>query len=274
MPILMTSALLATMLLAGCSTPASQPAARPTPGRREVKIAGVSFSYSDGDFDEVQVEKEPKLTAQENGENTPEGVAPEHSCFVLKDKRPLPALEKGPRYFYPTQSFICVIPLKDSSVKDFGRAYPRLQKAALDLRKILRERPERIQNWREIPDLPDNNASPSIFSRPQYLDFRSGSGILFLTQYTQELDPNPVNNEELTCNFQGLTSDGRYYVAARLAITHPSLPKGIDYTDDIERDRGHRYLRGEEKALEGLAEESFQPPLNNLKALLASIVVE
>ena len=270
----MTSALLATMLFAGCSAPASQPAARRGTELRGVKIAGVSFSYSGSDFDEVQVEKEQKLTAPEGGEESPESFAPEHSCFVLKDKRPLPALEEGPRYFYPAQSFICVIPLTDPSVKDFAGAYPRLKKAALDLQKILRERPDRFEDWREIPDVPDNNASPSIFSRPQYLDFRSGSGLLYLTQYSQELDPNPVNNEELTCTFQGLTKDGKYYVAARLAITHPSLPKGIDYTDDIKRDRQRRYLRDEEKVLEGLPEESFRPSLNNLKALLSSIVVE
>lgn len=270
----MISALLATMLLAGCSTPASQPATRHGTELREVKIAGVSFSYSGSDFAEVRVEREQKLTAPESGEESPESFAPEHSCFVLKDKRPLPALEEGPRYFHPAQSFICVIPLKDPSVKDFASAYPRLKKAALDLQRILRERPDRIEGRREIPDVPDNNAGRSIFSKSQFLDFRSGSGILYLTQYSQELDPNPVNNEELTCNFQGLTNDGKYYVAARLAITHTSFPKGIDYTDDIKRDRQRRYLRDEEKVLEGLSEESFQPSLNNLKALLSSIVVE
>ena len=132
-----------------------------------------------------------------------------------------------------------------------------------------------MEDWEDIPDFPPNNASPSIVSRFQYLTFRSGSGILFLTQYSNEMQPNPVNNEELTLDFQGLTKDGNYYVAARIAITHPSLPKGIDFTDQIERDLPEfNYLKKEEKELEGFSEESFRPSLKSLKALLSSIDVE
>jgi hypothetical protein len=122
--------------------------------------------------------------------------------------------------------------------------------------------------------VPANNAGPSILSRFQYLDFRSGSGILFLTQYSQEIEPNPVNNEELTLSFQGITKDGRHYVAARLAITHPSLPRGIDFTAQIERDRQYRYLKKSERLLEEFGEDSFQPSLQRLKALLSSVDIE
>jgi hypothetical protein len=266
-------ALTAAILMAGCSMPASQTVSKPGPELKEMKSAGVSFSYLASDFDQVEVEKERKLTAQETGDNSPESTAPEHQCFYLKDKRPLPALEKGARYFSPAMSFICAIPLKDSSVKDFVKAYPDLHKAAMKLQRMIRERPVEF-NIRDVPDIPENNSSPTILSRAQYLDFKSGSGILYLTQYAQEMLPNPVNNEELTCNFQGLTKDGKYYIAARLAITHPSLPKGIDFTDDAQRDEQHLYLRKAEKELEGLTEESFQPSLKNLKALLSSISTE
>ena len=139
---------------------------------------------------------------------------------------------------------------------------------------MLREHAEKLERRRSVPDIPANNAGPSIVSRFQYLDFRSGSGVLFLTQYSNEMQPNPVNNEELTLVFQGITKDGKYYVAGRLAITHPSLPRGIDFTDDIERDRQWSYLRNTEKELEGFSEESFQPSLTNLKALLSTIYIE
>jgi hypothetical protein len=52
------------------------------------------------------------------------------------------------------------------------------------------------------------------------------------------------------------------------------LPRGIDFTDHIERDRQWSYLRGTEKELEGYSEESFQPSLKSLKALLSSIHIE
>jgi len=246
-----------------------------SPDFKEMRHAGVSFVYSTGDFAEVKIEALPKWTVLENGEGIDEGISPEHVCFNLKDQRPLPALEQGARYFMPTYSFICAVPLEDSSVKDFSKAYPNLDAFAAELRKILHERPDDLEHQKEIPDFPPNNASPSIVSRFQYLAFRSGSGILFLTQYSNEMQPNPVNNEELTLDFQGLTKDGKYYVAARIAITHPSLPKGIDFTDQIERDLPEfNYLKKEEKELEGFSEESFRPSLKSLKALLSSIYVE
>jgi len=267
--------LAAAILSLGCSVSLNLQAQEQTPGVKEVNNAGVSFTYSTKDFPEVKFKKEQKQTSPDIlGGAVDEGFAPEHVCIHLKDRRPLPALGQGPRYFFPARSFICAIPLEDSSVKDFGEAYPSLSSAAADLKKILREHPGKFGHRRDVPDIPANNASPSIVSRFQYLDFRSGSGILFITQYSNEMQPNPVNNEELTLDFQGLTKDGKYYVAARLAITHPSLPRGIDFTDDIERDRQWSYLKGTEKELEGFSEESFQPSLTSLKALLSTIYIE
>jgi hypothetical protein len=268
--------LAATALTLGCSVFPNPKAQEQTPDlKEEVKTSGVSFIYNTNDFAEIKIEKVQKETALDSGEGIDEGISPEHVCFHLKDKRSLPALEQGPRYFIPTYSFICAIPLKDSSVKDFGKAYPNLDAFAADLQKILRERPSNLEDWGDIPDFPPNNASPSIISRFQYLDFRFGSGMLFLTQYSNEMQPNPVNNEELTLTFQGITDGGRYYVAARLAITHPSLPRGIDFTDNIVRDLpNYNYLKKEEKELDRFSEDSFWPSLKSLKALLSSIHVE
>jgi len=258
----------------GCSRAVHSHAQEHAAEVREAQHEGVSFTYSTSDFAKPEIRKEEKQTAQDIGDGVDEGLAPSHFCFNLKDKRPLPALEQGPRYFFPAYSFICVIPLADSSVADFEEAYPSLSDAAVNLQTILRERPDSLQGSEDVPDIPLNNAGHSIFSRFQYLDFRSGSGILFLTQYSQEIEPNPVNNEELTLVFQGMTNDGAHYLAARLAITHPSLPKGIDFTGDIERDRQYRYLSRGAKELEEFSEESFQPSLKSLKALLSSIHVE
>jgi hypothetical protein len=257
-----------------CSGHAHPELQEEAPEFKQAEKAGISIIYNADDFAGVEINNVPRLTAQENGDGIDEGISPEHFCFNLKDKRPLPAFEQGARYFFPAYSFICFFPLEDSSVKDFDGSYPYLNSTAVNLQKILRERPDKFEHRRDVPDFPPNNAGPSILSKFQYLDFRSGSGILFLTQYSQEIEPNPVNNEELTLDFQGITKDARYYLAARLAITHPSLPAGIDFTDHIKRDRQWSYLRGEEKELEGFSEESFQPSLTSLKALLLTIYVE
>jgi hypothetical protein len=248
-----------------------------SPDLKEIKYAGISFLYSTEDFAEVEIKKVKKHPVM--GEGPAEGESPEHYCFNMKDKRPLPALEQGPRYFFPTDSFICAYPLQDASVEDFTKAYPALYHSAGALRKLLSQHPGNLKRLEEttgrgIPDFPSNNASHSFVSKSQYLDFRTGSGILFLTQYSNEWLPNPVNNEELTLVYQGLTEDGRFYVAARLAVTHPDLPRGIDFTDDTERDRQFNYLKKEEKELDEFPEASFQPSLGSLKAMLSSLQIE
>jgi hypothetical protein len=271
--------LVAPTLIFSCFAFPNSKAQDQTPELKGVKTAGVSFVYSTKDFADVKIEKVKKETELGSEGGVADGESPEHYCFELKDKRPLPAFEQGPRYFIPTYSFICAFPLQDASVKDFSTAYSGLDFVAGNLQKLFREHPGNLKHWSNtngvaIPDFPYEDAGHSIVSKFQYLAFRSGSGILFLTQYANEMEPNPVNNEELTLDFQGLTNDGRYYVAARLAITHPSLPRGIDFTDDIKRDLHWSYLKEEEKELNEFPEDSFHPSLKSLKTLLSSIYIE
>jgi len=237
---------------------------------REARREEIPFMYDSKVFSRVELKINPKAVAVE-------GLpveSPTHSCFYLEDKRALPAFDKGARYFYPAYSFICTIPLTDVSVVDFAKAYPYISEAAIKLRKLLKAHPSKFKSSENINDLPFNNAGGVIQSRVQYLAFKTGRGVLFLTQYSQEMLPNPINNEELTCNFQGLTNNGKYYIAARLACSHPSLPRGIDFTNQIERDEKWHYLRKDEQKLNGLTEESFQPSLKMLKFLISSISVE
>ena len=272
--------LAAPVLILGCSVLPNPTAQELTPDLKEMRTGGISFVYSTRDFAEVKIEKVKKETVLGSEDGPADGESPEHYCFELKDKRPLPAFEQGPRYFFPTYSFICAFPLKDASVEDFSKAYSGLDLVAGKLHELLREHPGNPEHWSEteyveIPDFPFEDAGHSIISKFQYLAFRSGSGVLFITQYTNEMQPNPANNEELTLTFQGLTNDGEYYVAARIAITHPSLPRGIDFTDHIVRDiPDYNYLKKDEKELEGFSEDSFRPSLKSLKAMLASIQVD
>jgi hypothetical protein len=237
---------------------------------REAKPNEVPFAYNPSDYGKVEIESVPKSVFQPGDMPT---EAPAHSCYHLEDKRPLPALDQGARYFYPAYSTVCIIPLTDTSVKDYAKAYPYIHEAAVKLRKLLAKRPAKFSANKDINDVPFNNASAAIQSKVQYLPFKTGTGILFLTQYSQDIAPSPVNNEELTCNFQGLTADGNFYVAARLAITHPSLPKGIDFTNvpERERDKKQTYLKKDERLLNSFTDESFRPSLTSLKAMIASI---
>lgn len=236
-----------------------------------VKDGNVSFVYKADDYARIVVTKEEKFV---DPEPTPSGNYPAYRCFHLEDKRPLPALENGGRYFFPARSVICILPLSDATEKDFGKSYPEITAGVSQLRQLLSKRPALPASKKDLPDLPLNNAGHAFSSKFQFQDFQAGAGFVLLTQYTQERESTPLNNEELTCVFQGVTNDGKYYVSARMATTHPSLPQGIDFTNHIKRDNAGRYLKAGEQRLNTLADESFQPSLTELKKLFASISIE
>ncbi len=245
---------------------------------------GISFVIDSTNYGKISYEKIKKQIYDEPG---PMMDAPEHICVYLEDTRPLPAFEKGGRYFFPGRSTICVFPLEDKSVDNYLKSYPVIYSETGRLLDLL---------WRDINPLTKNcgwcvpdiwesirSAGNSMHAKYSKIKFQSGEGIVFLTQYSQDMLPSPANCEELTYSFQGLTNDRKYFVAGAFAVIHPQLPKGIDFTRDIgqrvkkvngelEIDRG--YLEEDEKLLEGFTEESFSPSLKKLQALISSIKVE
>ncbi|MBK9162825.1 MAG: hypothetical protein IPM21_02730 [Acidobacteria bacterium] len=169
-------------------------------------------------------------------------------------------------------------------MSDFASAFPNFSEADEKLQALLRTRPNNFHQFEDLFDFPYNNAGWSFVAKEDYLDFENVPGVFFLTQYSNEVAPNPANNEELTANFQGRTSDGKYYVAARFAIAHPNLPKGIDFTDewprsdaltsgnaDVLRERVRSYLEKEEQKVEELNDDGFVPSIQALKRILASV---
>jgi hypothetical protein len=245
----------------------------------------IPFSFDNKDFASIQISGEKKVASDSS--DTRDGFpvdAPAHNCYSLEDKKEFPAFKKGARYLSPAYSFICLVPTFDSTEKDFAQAYPNFGKAITNLDKLLKTKPAEFKQFDDLFDFPYNNSGWSFKSKVQYLDYKNVSGVFFLTQYTQELSPNPANNEELTANFQGLTKDKKYYVAARFGVTHSSLPKGIDFTDEnLQKDalmasnndeintRVRIYLRAEKEKIDKLPENSFKPSLLNLKDIIASI---
>ena len=243
------------------------------PSLREVKENGVSLRYSPEYFSEHTVKQEPRLTMEEVGTDIPIGVAPAHPVISLKDKRPLPALDRGPRYFSPSYSSIAIIPLKDPSVKNYVKSYPDVASEAASLRRALAQKLRFLAPKPTPPDLNNEDIEQAFHGRIRYLDFPLFSTISYLTAYTQEDEGDPVNNEELAFVVQGLTKDGRYYIDARFAITHPSLPKGIDSTKPMKGLARKQHLLKVSKDLDAVADESFWPPVGSFKDLLASLAI-
>ena len=58
-----------------------------------------------------------------------------------------------------------------------------------------------------------------MHSQVQYLDFKNGTGVRYLTQFDQGI--LPINNYELVYTYQGLTSDGKILCRRRPAGNPP-----------------------------------------------------
>jgi hypothetical protein len=125
-----------------------------------------------------------------------------------------------------------------------------------------------------MPFLPPFNAQQVLHAQVQYLDFENGSGVRFLTQFDQA--PLPINNFELIYTFQGLTRDGKTYIAAVLPVTHPDLPANnqVSAEQASELNDFPAYLAKTVTWLDQQPGGSFTPDLAKLDALIQSIEVK
>jgi len=138
--------------------------------------------------------------------------------------------------------------------------------------KTLLQSPQEIEN---MPFLPLFNAAQMMHTNIQYLDFKNGQGLRYLTQFSQGFVS--VNNYELIYTYQGLTSDGKYYVAAVLPVNHPSLPVDGQVTGSEPPEFASNfkdYVKNVVKSLNPQAAYSFTPDLTQLDAMMSSLEIK
>ena len=126
-----------------------------------------------------------------------------------------------------------------------------------------------------LPLLPYFNAGQEFFAQNiKVISFTSGNGIRFLTQYSQYFDP--INNYEMIYTFQGLTSDGKYWISAILPISNPILPAdgNTPPNGQSQEEFGNNfttYIVDLTTQLNSQPAEGFSPRLPALDALVESI---
>lgn len=124
-----------------------------------------------------------------------------------------------------------------------------------------------------IPFLPVFNAGQMGIAKVQYLDFQSGSGIRFMTQFGQAFWP--INNSALVYTYQGLTDDSRYYVSVVMPLSHPALGQYDDYQPPEDfYDIADQLIRDQIAMLNAEQNGSFAPSIDDLDALVRSLKVE
>lgn len=137
--------------------------------------------------------------------------------------------------------------------------------AEIDALRLLLEARPAIES--RPPYLPLVNAGRVIWSQAKYLDFPGVSGLRYLTAFHQAA--MPVTNADLLYTFQGLTTDGRYYISATFPVRADSLPDEVA-TQEADFDVTAS-LANTAEMLNGLAPEAFTPNLNLLDNLILSL---
>lgn len=109
----------------------------------------------------------------------------------------------------------------------------------------------------------------------QYLEPKNGQGLRCLNQFDQA--PITINNDELFYTYQGLTSDGKYYVAAIMPVNHPSLLADQKVTGkeppEFSSDFAN-YVTGVASAFNVQAPDTFTPDLTKLNAMMSSLEIK
>jgi hypothetical protein len=135
-----------------------------------------------------------------------------------------------------------------------------------------------------IPFLPMYNAAEVFRSQVQYLNFQNGQGVRFLTEFSQYYAP--VNNQDLFYTYQGLTSDGKYWVSIIFPVNaaflqdNPSSttapaggvlapqPMSPNYENDFLA-----YYANMTATLDGTPDNAFTPALDCLDAFVSSLQI-
>src|SRR5215213_3295074 len=204
------------------------------------------------------------MTSVDTNSGAPWEIAPTHWRFTLTGY-PLQGKFLEPQvYVYPADEYAQV----NSTA---GEQIERIKKA-LAGSPLLKE---------TLPNVPFFNAEHIIAAKIQMIPFQNGSGVRELTQYDQY--PAPINNHELFYHFEGLTTDGKYYVIAILPITAPVLaedekPESTIPTGGvpIPSNTGPTdvYYFSVTEKLNSLEPDSFTPSLTTLDTLIQSILVK
>lgn len=222
---------------------------------------GVSFSF---DSAVAQSAQGVTLPAVAIDPNVPGGLSmggPEHIAFSFNGAQITSDVS-------PFQAQVRVYPTDDLQALD-----PNIAREILGLKTLLQVKPQTIAET--VPVLPVFNAQQVLHPQLKYLAFKNGEGVRFVTFYAQ--DPSPVTNDGLFYTFQGLSSDGKYYITAFFPVRTDKLPNTYQDVEikasDAWMKQFDQYLKDTDAMLSGLPSAAFTPNLAPLDQLITSLQV-
>ncbi len=242
---------------------------------RKVEFKNVSFTYDPQILGAVEMEEIAERPL-ENETDKPDYVAPQHLLFKFKKPK---INREATVYVFPIEDYRRMYPA--ASKYDYRQQF---DEELQGLRKAIKDKNYRADD--QIPFVVFYDAHQTIQAKVKHSPFQSGHGIFFLTQLDQDF-ANLVNNEGLTYIFQGITEDEKHYILAEFPVTASFLPTDYyanrfegyklpqDSTEYQANEKSHRkYLAKITKRLDVLPPNEFEPNLNRLDEMIASLKIE
>lgn len=232
---------------------ATQPPATPeeTP---TISFRGISFSFGP----EIASAADGQVVQAVTGSDVPPWeLAPRHARFTFSD--------------YPLQDTFHQPQLIVYPVEEYAQLSEGVSTLVGDLRALLVDRSVNVPE-KGLPFLPVWNAAQMMQTYINYLDFKNGSGIRYITQYGQAA--YPINSQSMFYTFQGLTDDGLYYVTAIFPISNPVLPSPDSVElNDAFFDGFTTYIDETEALLDNEPTANFTPDVSLLDDLITSLEI-
>lgn len=127
----------------------------------------------------------------------------------------------------------------------------------------------------QLPYLPLSSDIQIMHTQVKFLPFKNGTGLRFLSQLGNGMAP--INNHQLLYTYQGLTSDGKYYISAQLPVYLPGLPMNSTDTDNLPLEFTSdytTYVTGIVNRLNLEEDSAYTPDLSKLDVMMESIEVK
>jgi hypothetical protein len=246
--------------LATPSTTPSTPTATSIANGSVVTLNNVSMTIPQGLAKDALSEM---VSASTDSNAPPWDIAPEHLRFIFTS--------------YPLQDKFLQPQVIVYPANEYAQLVPNVADNILRLKEIAAGGPLSEDNLSQAPFF---NAQQLIAAQLKVINLQNGSGYRAVMQYAQY--PATINNYELIYHFEGLTTDGNYYVVAILPINAPILaetdkPDAVIPTGGVpvpaEAVPNEVYYSEVTDKLNMLSPDEFTPSLNLLDSLIQSISV-
>lgn len=183
------------------------------------------------------------------------GVYPEHREYNFDGYALTDVFHRVAIYLYPIEEYIAMN-------EDVDLGIETLKSLIANPNQPLPER---------LPFLPTFNAAQMFYSNFGTVTFQNGSGIRYVTEFSQF--PHPIGNNGMFYTFQGITSDGQYYVSAIMPINIGFLVGYPTPTDQGDFEFIQSEVERVTQQLNNSKPEAFTPSMLTLDVMIQSISV-